>query len=106
MPDRDVPIQFTGLRAGEKLYEELLIEPEQAEATVHPRIFRSNEPLPETIAIQVEIGVLRKAVAENDLQVALDVMRRLVPEYERLEQTELLQESQVPNQSISSNLIN
>ena len=39
VPDRDVPIQYTGLRPGEKLYEELLIDPEQAEGTAHPRIF-------------------------------------------------------------------
>jgi FlaA1/EpsC-like NDP-sugar epimerase len=55
VPDRDIPIQFTGVRPGEKLYEELLIEPEQAEVTTHPRIFRSHEPLPETITIQAEI---------------------------------------------------
>ena len=55
VPDRDVPIQFAGLRPGEKLYEELLIDPEQAEGTAHPRIFRSYKPLPETTIIQAEI---------------------------------------------------
>ncbi len=106
VPERDVPIQFTGLRPGEKLYEELLIEPEQAEKTVHPRIFRSHEPLPETITIQAEIGVLKKAIAENDLETALGVMRRLVPEYGPVEQTQLLQAGPVLSQSVSSKLMN
>ncbi len=106
VPERDVPIQFTGLRPGEKLYEELLIEPEKAEVTTHPRIFRSHEPFPETITIRVEIGVLKKAIAENDLETALGLMQRLVPEYGPVKQTQLLQEGTVPNQSISSNLIN
>ncbi len=44
VPDRDVPIQFTGLRPGEKLYEELLTDPEQAEGTAHPRIFAPSNP--------------------------------------------------------------
>ena len=106
VPDRDVSIQFTGLRSGEKLYEELLIEPEQAEKTVHPRIFRSHEPLPETITFQAEIGVLKKAIAENDLETTLGVMRRLVPEYGPVEQTQLLQAGPVLSQSVSSKLIN
>ena len=38
----DVEIRFTGLRPGEKLYEELLID-ERAEETGHPRIMRANE---------------------------------------------------------------
>ncbi|MFZ9093742.1 MAG: polysaccharide biosynthesis protein [bacterium] len=106
VPERDVPIQFTGLRPGEKLYEELLIEPEQAEVTTHPRIFRSHEPLPETITIQAEIGVLKKAIAENDLETALGVMRRLVPEYGPVEQAQLLQVGPVLSQSVSSKLMN
>ena len=67
IPDRSVPIQFTGLRPGEKLYEELLVDPEHAERTAHSRIFCSYEPLLETRTIQSEVGVLRKAIAENDL---------------------------------------
>ena len=106
VPDRDVPIQFTGLRPGEKLYEELLIEPEKAEVTTHPRIFRSHEPFPETITIRVEIGVLKKAIAENDLEAALGVMKRLVPEYGPAEQAQLLQEGYDNSQSVSSKLIN
>jgi FlaA1/EpsC-like NDP-sugar epimerase len=39
----DIAIQFTGLRPGEKLYEELLIDQENVEKTEHERILRSYE---------------------------------------------------------------
>ncbi|MCV6625474.1 MAG: polysaccharide biosynthesis protein, partial [Cellvibrionaceae bacterium] len=41
-PDGDIEIQYTGLRAGEKLYEELLVK-EECGYTRHPRIMRSRE---------------------------------------------------------------
>lgn len=41
-PDGDIEIRYTGLRAGEKLYEELLVK-EECERTRHPRIMRSRE---------------------------------------------------------------
>jgi FlaA1/EpsC-like NDP-sugar epimerase len=41
-PNGDIEIQFTGLRAGEKLYEELLCG-ENCEGTIHPRIMRAKE---------------------------------------------------------------
>ena len=106
VPDRDVPIQFTGLRPGEKLYEELLIDPEQVEGTAHPRIFRSFEPLPETMTIQSELGALRKAIAENDSEAALSVMCRLVPEYGPLEQSQLLENHSSVDNFFSSGLAN
>lgn len=41
-PNGDIEIQFTGLRPGEKLYEELLID-NNCEGTLHPRIMRAEE---------------------------------------------------------------
>ena len=41
-PDGDIELHYTGLRAGEKLYEELLID-NNAESTAHPRIFKAHE---------------------------------------------------------------
>jgi len=40
-PDIDIPIEFTGLRPGEKLFEELLGAEEGAGSTEHPKIFKA-----------------------------------------------------------------
>ena len=106
VPDRDVPIQFTGLRPGEKLYEELLIDPEQVEGTAHPRIFRFYELLPETTIIQAEVGVLKKAITENDVEAALSVMCSLVPEYGPSGQSQLLGSHSILDGSSSAGLVN
>ena len=53
-----------------------------------------------------EIEVLKKAIAENDLETALGVMCRLVPEYGPVEQTQLLQDGLMLTQSVSSKLLN
>src|SRR5690606_11331693 len=53
-PNGDIEIQYTGLRPGEKLYEELLIDEENTEITSHTRILRSVEkhyPLAEILAV-------------------------------------------------------
>lgn len=42
-PDIDIPIVFTGIRPGEKLYEELLTNTEDTELTVHPKIFMGKD---------------------------------------------------------------
>jgi len=81
IPEKDIPLQFTGLRPGEKLYEELLIDPAQSQPTRHPRIFSSEEPLPESEILQKEIQLLSEAIEQRDLNSALESMKRLVPEY-------------------------
>jgi FlaA1/EpsC-like NDP-sugar epimerase len=81
IPEKDIPLQFTGLRPGEKLYEELLIDPAQSKPTKHPRIFSSEEPLPESEALQKEIQQLSEAISKRELNSALASMKRLVPEY-------------------------
>jgi len=45
VPGKDIEIQFTGLRPGEKLYEELFDESEQTESTAHEKINRAVSPL-------------------------------------------------------------
>jgi len=81
IPEKDISLKYTGLRPGEKLYEELLIDPSKSMPTQHPRIFSSEEPLPESEILQKEIQLLSEAISKRDLYSALESMKRLVPEY-------------------------
>jgi len=81
IPEKDIPLQYTGLRPGEKLYEELLIDPAKSQPTKHPRIFCSEEVPPDTKILQNGISLLSGAIAQRDLSSALDSMKLLVPEY-------------------------
>jgi FlaA1/EpsC-like NDP-sugar epimerase len=61
-PAGDIEIITTGLRPGEKLYEELLIASEGAEGTSHPKILKGNEPeLPESELYKL-INLLRAGI--------------------------------------------
>jgi len=81
IPEKDIPISYSGLRPGEKLFEELLIDPTKSKPTQHPRIFFSQEPLPEANIVEKEIILLTEALSKNDLTNALNSLRRMVPEY-------------------------
>jgi FlaA1/EpsC-like NDP-sugar epimerase len=79
-PGGEIEIVEIGLRPGEKLYEELLIDAE-AEETVHPRIRRAREGM-------LDIGVLNRLLADlfdrlerGDRAGALVILQDLVPEY-------------------------
>ncbi|MDP4706796.1 MAG: polysaccharide biosynthesis protein, partial [Cyanobium sp. MAG_237] len=72
----------TGLRPGEKLYEELLIDAE-SEPTSHPLIYRATEGAipPEQLWPQIE--AMEAAIQRQDADAALDVLAQLVPEWQR-----------------------
>jgi FlaA1/EpsC-like NDP-sugar epimerase len=79
---RDIEIQITGLRPGEKLYEELLIDHENARPTAHPKIFSANEYFVPWEKLQIQLEVLLKRIQLNDQEGLLQSLQTLVPEYQ------------------------
>jgi len=79
-PDGDIEIRVTGLRPGEKLYEELLIDAEAVD-TAHPRIMRAREhELPYGELLE-GMQALQAAMAAADPAAIIAALSRLVPEY-------------------------
>lgn len=66
VPDEDIEIKFTGLRPGEKLYEELLVDPQNSKKTENDLIYIAE---PETItmdAVNQKVDMLKELVEEDD----------------------------------------
>ena len=79
-PNGDIEILITGLRPGEKLYEELLIE-NNSIPTIHPKIFKAQDDFIEWPLLKKEILSLEKSVSENDLKKIILILKRLVKGY-------------------------
>jgi len=79
-PDTDIEIKFTGVRRGEKLYEELRHTEESHEPTEHPRIFRlkAERAHSESDSWLAELG---NVVSSGDPAAMKAAMRKIVPEY-------------------------
>ncbi len=84
-PKGDIAIQVTGLRPGEKLYEELLIGNNPL-PTEHPRIMRANEEFLEWHPLEEKIHELTTALDANDAPLILNLMQKLVSGYQPEEQ--------------------
>ena len=78
--DGDIEIKIIGLRPGEKLYEELLID-QDAEATEHPRIMRAKDEFLPWEALEKRISILEKNLLKNDLNAIRDSLENLVLGY-------------------------
>jgi FlaA1/EpsC-like NDP-sugar epimerase len=81
-PQGDIEIICTGLRPGEKLYEELLIDAE-SEPTAHPLIYRASERAIPPQQLWPQIEAMEAAVCQQDAEAALAVLAQLVPEWVR-----------------------
>jgi FlaA1/EpsC-like NDP-sugar epimerase len=79
-PEGDIAIVYTGLRPGEKLYEELLIGA-NTKATEHPRILRSDEPFLPRADLERELGLLKAAMNARDVETMHSVLMRTVEGY-------------------------
>ena len=79
-PHGDIAIEFTGLRPGEKLYEELLIG-DNVSPTEHPMIMRANEEHLPWEQLKVRLGELLDAVEHDDYERVRQLLRETVSGY-------------------------
>jgi len=79
-PHGDIAIEFTGLRPGEKLYEELLIG-DNVVATQHPMIMSANEDFLGWDALKLRLSELLSAVEHDDYTRVRQILRETVSGY-------------------------
>ena len=79
--EQDVPITFTGLRPGEKLYEELLMNEEGMQTTENSRIFIGRQIAFDEKVFREQIKELAKE-AENECPDICYLVKKMVPEYQ------------------------
>lgn len=78
--DGDIEIRFTGLRPGEKLYEELLLGQDPVE-TEHPKIMKANEKFIEWDVLKLHIDTLRLSANEHNVEACIAVLGDVVSEF-------------------------
>jgi FlaA1/EpsC-like NDP-sugar epimerase len=83
-------LEFSGLRPGEKLFEELLISASDF-ATDHPLILQAKEGFLPANELQPLLASLLEAASHQQPSLALQMLRRIVPEY-NLQQPLLFQQ--------------
>ena len=84
-PDVDIEVVYTGLRPGEKLYEELLLDEEGLEKTKNELIYIGHPIEFDETAFREGLESLREEAADNSDHIR-EAIKRMVPEYHEPEQ--------------------
>ena len=77
-PDKDIKLVYTGLRPGEKLYEELLTSEECTASTKHKKIFKAKINPLDTEELKKDLGIL---AGSRDTITILQTIKRMIPTY-------------------------
>ena len=88
-PEKDIEIAYTGLRPGEKLYEELLTKGEGIQKTNIGKIFVTSAEGHKWDDLISEIDILRELAKKAEIEKIRTVLKRLVPEYKPAEEGQI-----------------
>ena len=80
-PDKDIEIVETGLRPGEKLYEELLVKDENLTKTDNEKIFIERDEPVSLDELNKKLDILSKAMAKEDDKLMKEALKQVVPTY-------------------------
>ncbi len=81
VPNKDIDIKITGLRPGEKLYEELLMAEEGLSKTAHNKIFVGRPSFIEKQTLNEKLKRLYDAAHDEDIELTKQLLTELVPTY-------------------------
>jgi FlaA1/EpsC-like NDP-sugar epimerase len=80
---QDIEIVYTGMRPGEKLYEELFVDGERYERTRHQKIFiAANASSFVPADLETILAAMRQAAEANDRHAIMAGLQRLIPEFQ------------------------
>ncbi|MBX3260955.1 MAG: polysaccharide biosynthesis protein [Labilithrix sp.] len=80
-PDHDIEIRFTGMRPGEKLFEEIAVDEENVDKTKHPKIYVGRFRPQALAEVERNVAELHRLSDGRDLDAIKRAFRRIVPEY-------------------------
>lgn len=84
LPGQDIEVQFSGIRPGEKLFEELFTQQEESRTGVHPKVFNANPEELDDDLLEEGAAALRLSIMEGEGRRQAQILRwlqQLVPTY-------------------------
>ncbi len=85
-PDVDIPIKFIGLRQGEKMKEELIMDEEEVEKTTHEKIFISKPVYIDYKELDNELQELQEIIFK-DSQEMREKLKKIIPQFQFIRRT-------------------
>jgi FlaA1/EpsC-like NDP-sugar epimerase len=79
--ERDIEIKYTGLRPGEKLYEELLNTDENTLPTHHPKILIAKVNSPSYVFMETQMQTIAQLLSASDANNLVSKIKEVIPEY-------------------------
>ena len=100
-PEKEIPVIYTGLRPGEKMYEELVTHGEKVDKTIHPKIMimKDGNPYKPWDGLKTEIEKLVTISRTFNSDAIKQKLQQMVPEYEPQDYFPPIEEINLPEES-------